>query len=153
VLFRINTAIYKLKYYTTISRRVLYQNQISENDFSYYYCYDYIIDFDSIENIETGEKIEIFDLNSTEFKDKKRTNKVEFSFKTTSASPYRITLKMGKGLNNVNCKYRYTTLANLTLYDKNKHNSKVNLAQDYTHANGNVSWSTNSDAYDIHIDR
>ena len=90
----------------------------------------------------------------TNLKDKKRTHKVEFRFKTTTNAPYKITLKMGKGLNNINCEYRYTNLNNLTLYEENNlMEAKVNLAQEYTYASGNVSWSDNSDAYDIHIDR
>lgn len=126
----------------------------TEYCFSYYYSYDYIIAFESVKNSKTMERVWVTEPVITNLKDKKRTHKVEFRFKTTTNAPYKITLKMGKGLNNINCEYRYTNLNNLTLYEENNlMEPKVNLAQEYTYASGNVSWSDNSDAYDIHIDR
>lgn len=125
----------------------------SEYYFSYYYSYDYAIIPDSIENVETGEKIDFFNLKTTDMKSKKRTQKVEFYFKSSSKAPYCITLKMGKGLNNVDCNFRYTSLSNLTLKEISNKKNKNNLAQDFTHAAGNVTWSPNSDAYYEHIDR
>lgn len=125
----------------------------SEYYFSYYYSYDYAIIPDSIENVETGEKIDFFNLKTTDMKSKKRTQKVGFHFKSSSKSEYLITLKMGKGLNNVDCNFRYTSLSNLILNEISNSKNKNNLAQDFTHAAGNVTWSPNSDVYYEHIDR
>ena len=125
----------------------------NEYYFSYYYSYDYAIILDSIVNMENGGVITPYNIKTTDLKDKKRTHKVEFFFRTTSKACYEITLKMGKGLNNVNCDFRHTTLSNLTLYEMNNKKNKNNLAQEFTHAGGQVTWSSNSDAYDVHIDR
>ena len=124
----------------------------TEYCFSYFFSYDYEIAVDGVLNSQLGEEIEVTDLKKTDLKSKKRTNKVEFCFKTTAEAPYRITLKMGKGLNNVNCEYRFTKLSNLNLFEKNG-DAKINLAQKYTFAGKNISWTENSDAYEGHIDR
>lgn len=125
----------------------------TEYYFSYYYSHDYAIAIDRIENIQTGEIITPFNLKITNLKDRKHTHKVEFLFKTDSKSQYRIILKMGKGLNNINCTYHHTTLSNLTLYEMIDKKVKNNLAKDFTHANGSVSWSPNSDAINMYIDK
>lgn len=125
----------------------------NEYYFSYYYSYDYAIAVDSVECLQNGEKIAPYNVKITNLKDKRRTHKVEFFFKTDIKGEYRVILKMGKGLNNIGCDYRYTTLSNLTLYEMNNKENKNNLAQDYTHATGKVTWSSNSDAYDVYIDR
>ena len=124
----------------------------TEYIFSYYYSYDYIIAFDRIQNSVTKQSIKIISQNTTELRDKKRTNRVEIFFKTKSKAPYCITLKMGKGLNNANCKHRYTALSDLTLLKANDTEAVLNPASEYTHANGAVTWSDNSEAYDPHID-
>ena len=125
----------------------------TEYYFSYYYSYDYAIVLDKIENAHSDEKIEATNIKTINLKDRRRTHKVEFYFKTTEKSRCRITLKMGKGLNNTNCNYDYTKLSNLVLYETTKDAPKMNLALGLTHANGSVSWTDNSDAYDEHIDR
>ena len=125
----------------------------NEYYFSYYYSYDYAIAVDSIECLQNGEKIAPYNVKITDLKDKRRTHKVEFFFKTDIKGEYRVILKMGKGLNNIGCDFRYTTLSNLTLYEMNNKENKNNLAQDYTHASGRVTWSSNSDAYNVYIDR
>ena len=122
----------------------------TEYSFSYCYSYDYVIDAFSVENIENNKPIPIVDKSSVDLKDKKRSNIVTFKFKTDNKACYRITLIMGKGLNNVNCEYNYVNLNNLTLYKIG--NESENLAQDFTYANGNVSWSENAAVYDRHID-
>ena len=121
-----------------------------EYSFSYCYSYDYVIDAFSVENIENNKPIPIVDKSSVDLKDKKRSNIVTFKFKTDNKACYRITLIMGKGLNNVICEYNYVNLNNLTLYKIG--NESENLAQDFTYANGNVSWSENAAVYDRHID-
>lgn len=125
----------------------------NEYYFSYYYSYDYAIAVDSVECLQNGEKIAPYNVKITNLKDKRRTHKVEFFFKTAIKGEYHVILKMGKGLNNIGCDYRYTTLSNLTLYEMNNKENKNNLAQDYTHATSKVTWSSNSDAYDVYIDR
>ena len=124
----------------------------TEYVFSYYYSYDYIIAFDRIQNNITKQSMKIISQNTTDLKDKKRTNRVDVYFKTKARAPYRIILKMGKGLNNVNCQYSHTTLSSLTLLKANEPDSTINLAAKYTHANGKVTWSENSDPYESHID-
>ena len=124
----------------------------TEYVFSYYYSYDYIIAFDRIQNNITKQSMKIISQNTTDLKDKKRTNRVDVYFKTKARAPYRIILKMGKGLNNVNCQYSHTTLSSLTLLKANEPDSTINPAAKYTHANGKVTWSENSDPYESHID-
>lgn len=121
--------------------------------FSYYYSYDYAIAVHEIENTQSGEKIQPVNVKTTNLRDKRRTHKVEFNFKTTSKSRCIIVLKMGKGFNNVNCKYDYTVLSNLELYELTPNTPKMNLAQGLIHASGEVNWTPNSEAYDVHIDK
>ncbi len=125
----------------------------TEYYFSYYYSYDYIIALDEIEDMQNNEKIEPINLKTTNLRDKRRTHKVEFTFKTTNKTRARIILKMGKGLNNINCNYDYTTLSNLSLYEMTEGAPKMNLAQGLTYANKSISWTPNSDVYAEHIDR
>jgi len=124
----------------------------TEYIFSYCYSYDYIIAFERIQNSTTKQSIGIISQNSTDLKSKRRTNKVDVLFKTKSKAPYRFILKMGKGLNNVDCKYQYTLLSTLVLLKADEPDSSFNPAAEYTHLNGNVNWSENSDAHIHHID-
>lgn len=123
----------------------------TEYVFSYCYSYDYIIDTFSVENSLNNMSIPIISKNSINLRDKKRTNRVTINFKTDSKVPYRITLIMGKGMNNINCEYRFTNLSELTLYKTG--NESDNLAKYYTHASGNISWTNNADSYVRHIDK
>ncbi len=119
----------------------------TEYTFSYCYSQDYIIAFERIQNYTTKQSIKIISQSTTDLNDKRRTSRVDITFKTRGKAPYRIILKMGKGLNNTDCKYRLTTLSALTLLKTGEQNGK-NYAANYNYANGNVSWTDNSDAYD-----
>ncbi|MBQ3088412.1 MAG: AraC family transcriptional regulator [Clostridia bacterium] len=124
----------------------------TEYVFSYQYTYDHILEPQKIQNNITKQTIGINSQSNIDLNKKRKTNKVEISFKTKGKAPYRIILKMGKGGSDIANKHCYTTVSALTLFKADEQNGNVNYAKDYSHSSGNISWSDNSNAYDAYID-
>lgn len=122
-------------------------------EFSYDYSYDYVIQYEGLQTA-SGERLTLLTPpRDVALKDKKRTHRVTVRFQTKVEEDHIILLKMGKGLNNTDCKYRFTVLSHLVLKRCDNTGIEENLAKNYTHANGSVMWSDNSSVYAVHIDR
>jgi len=124
----------------------------TEYVFSYQYSYDHIIALDRIQNNITKQNAVIISQSNTSLKKKTQTDRTKITFKTNGKAPYLITLKMGNGFSAVALEHRYTTFSDLNLFKADEQNCGINYAAEYTHANGNVSWTDNSYAYDAYID-
>ncbi len=114
----------------------------TEYDFSYIYAMDYKIIFDSIKSpsgVKIGATAKDSDLGKGD-----RAHQVAGGFWTEEAGDYTITLKMAKGWNNSNCNWSGVTLSDLVLIKK----TPANLAESYTSAGGQVTWTENAGAWD-----
>lgn len=85
-------------------------------DFSYIYQGDFVIVFDNIKDKDNANISPLSPSNDVEITGGDRAHQVTTTFKIPADGDYTITLKMGKGNNNINCKYDAVVLSDLELW-------------------------------------
>ncbi len=81
-------------------------------EFSYIFQKDFLILFDSIDS-----DAKIIKTEDVKLLEGDRAHRITVHFTATKSGAHTITLKMGKGQNNINCQWDHTVLCDLKLYD------------------------------------
>ncbi len=134
--------------YITVKASGLKANTYYE--FSYVYSQDFKILLDSVTAPDGSAAALVSSTVDTKLSTGTRAHQISFIFEAAADGDYTIKLKTGKAWTNEPCGWSYTMLSDLSLIKKT--DFVPDLAANYTHANGAVTWTESAGAWGDHID-